>query len=83
MPTINMQATGNNIRNMMKKNGITVADMQTRMGFNTPQAIYKWIRGVNMPTIDNMLMMSVIFGVKIDDIIVADNIANNVADNVA
>ena len=69
MPTINMTATGDNIRNIMKDKHITVAMMQDKMGFNTPQAIYKWIHGICMPTIDNMVIMADIFGVKIDDIL--------------
>lgn len=45
MPTIDMQATGRNITDMRKARGITVHDIQCKMGFNTNQAIYKWQRG--------------------------------------
>lgn len=69
MPTVNMIETGMNIKNMMKKNNMTVADMQDIFGFNTPQAIYKWFRGAAMPTIDNIVIMAAIFHAKIDDII--------------
>ena len=41
-------------------------------GFATPQAIYKWQKGTAMPTIDNLVMLAMIFQVKIDDIIVVD-----------
>ena len=35
------------IANMLKKNGYTVKDIQKFMGFENPQAIYKWISGVS------------------------------------
>ena len=41
MPTIDMYATGQNIKSMVKKQKITVNKMQEAFGFNTPQAIYK------------------------------------------
>ena len=51
-PTINMAATGANIKALIKNKGLKVADVQIRCGFNTPQAIFKWMRGDAMPTID-------------------------------
>ena len=72
MPTINMAATGRNINTLRKAAGMTVHDLQLRMGFNTPQAIFKWQRGDNLPTIDNLVILAAIFGVKLDDIIVVD-----------
>lgn len=46
MPMINMQKTGANIKMLMKLNNIKVIQIQDILGFNTPQAIYKWLRGV-------------------------------------
>ena len=45
MPIIDMKATGVNIKTMIKQNGFKIADVQARCGFNTPQAIFKWMRG--------------------------------------
>ena len=36
MPTIDMYATGQNIKSMVKKQKITVNKMQEAFGFNTP-----------------------------------------------
>jgi len=74
MPVIDMQATGKNIADMRKARGITVHDIQCKMGFNTNQAIYKWQRGDAMPTIDNLVILADMFNVRIDDIIVVDRI---------
>lgn len=69
VPTIDMAATGRNIADMRRRAGMTVRDMQLVLGFSTPQAIYKWQRGDAMPTIDNLVIIAAMFGVKIDDII--------------
>ncbi len=69
MATIDMKATGANIRAFIKKNKLKITDMQAIFGFNTPQAIYKWMRGDAMPTIDNFVILADIFGVEIGDIV--------------
>ena len=69
-PTINMAATGANIKALLKARGLKVADVQIMCGFNTPQAIFKWMRGDAMPSIDNLVILSHLLGVAIDQIIV-------------
>ena len=49
-------------------------DMQEVFGFATPQAIYKWIHGASMPTIDNMVILAAMFGVTVDEIVAVDMI---------
>ncbi len=69
-PTINMTATGANIRSLIRNKGLKVTDVQNIFGFNTPQAIFKWMRGDAMPSIDNMVILSHLLGVTIDQIII-------------
>lgn len=71
-PCIDLKATGNNIKYYRKKSGITVSQMQDYLMFNTPQAIYKWQRGVCLPTVDNLVAISKLFNVTINDIIVTN-----------
>ena len=70
IPIIDMVGTGRNIAVLRKRAGLTVRDLQDIFGFGTPQAIYKWQQGVAMPTIDNLVVLSAIFKVSIDDILV-------------
>ena len=72
MPTINMAATGANIKALIKNKGLRVADVQIRCGFSTPQAIFKWMRGDAMPTIDNMVILAHLLDVTIDKIIILE-----------
>ena len=72
MLSVNMSATGANIKNMMKVRNIKVKEVQAVCGFGTPQAIFKWMRGDCMPSIDNMIIIADMFGCKMDDIVVVN-----------
>ena len=70
IPVIDMTATGINITCLRINAGLTVKDLQDIFGFSTPQAIYKWQRGTALPTVDNLVVLAAVFGVKIDDILI-------------
>ena len=76
VPYINTVATGENINSMRMEAGFTVKDMQAVFGFATPQAIYKWIHGTAMPSIDNLVILAAVLGVTMDEIIVVDTPAS-------
>ena len=61
--------TGNRIKELRKTKGITVSAICDAMGFNEPQAIYKWQRGDSLPTLQNLYKLSRLFEVSIDDIV--------------
>lgn len=70
IPVIDMTATGSNITSLRVNAGLTVKDLQGIFGFSTPQAIYKWQRGIALPTVDNLVVLAAVFDVRIDDILV-------------
>lgn len=70
IPVIDMTATGINITRLRIRAGLTVKDVQDVFGFATPQAIYKWQRGAALPTVDNLVVLAAVFGVKVDDILI-------------
>ena len=72
IPFIDTVATGRNIDRLRIAAGLSVRDMQNVFGFATPQAIYKWIHGTSMPTIDNLVILAAMLGVTMDDIVVVD-----------
>lgn len=67
---INMKETGNNISRMRKEKGITVRQIQEEMGFNTPQAIYKWQNGTTLPSLENLVVLAEMFETTIAEIVV-------------
>ena len=74
MPIINLEKTGMKLKDLIKKNDIKVIDLQKNLGFNNSQSIYKWFRGENLPTIDNLLIIATMLGVTIDDLLVKEMI---------
>ena len=68
---IDLKATGQNIRRLMKDKGITVRNLQQFYGFEAPQAIYKWINGQTLPNLDNLYALAGLFRIPIDEILVA------------
>lgn len=76
MPIINMVKTGQNILMLRKQQGLTVKNLQDIFGFATPQAIYKWQHGTALPSIDNLLVLAMVFQVKMEDILAVDVVGN-------
>ena len=74
-PFIDTVATGQNINQLRVSAGLSVRDLQEVFGFATPQAIYKWLHGTALPTIDNLVILAAVLGVTMDDIVVVDTFA--------
>ena len=72
VPVVDMKLTGKNIATLRKQRGISVRELQEMLGFATPQSIYKWQRGETLPTIDNLIALSCIFSVPVDEIIASE-----------
>ena len=72
IPIINLPKTGANINSLRKKANMSVKDLQKIFGFSTPQAIYKWIHGKSLPSIDNLLVLANVFNVNIENILSID-----------
>ena len=70
IPIIDQTATGRRIKDLRIAAGISVNDLQQTLGFANPQTIYKWQRGDGMPSLDNLVIIAAIFGVRIDDILI-------------
>lgn len=71
-PMVDLPKTGRRIKEIREQKGITVKELQTFLGFEQPQAIYKWQRGECLPSFDNMYAMACYFGVTVDDILVGN-----------
>ena len=70
--SIQQKATGERIRELLLKYGYSVKDIQEVMGFENPQAVYKWLSGKSLPSLDNLLILSKVLHTSIEDILVID-----------
>ncbi|MBR6114103.1 MAG: helix-turn-helix transcriptional regulator [Oscillospiraceae bacterium] len=70
LPGIDPAATGRNIQRLRIAAGLTVRQIQDVFGFTTPQAVYKWQRGLALPTLDNALILARLLHVSVEELIV-------------
>ena len=69
-PVIDMRATGAHIKELMDARELSVQDVQDAMGLASPQAVYRWLRGSNMPSVDNLYALSRYLDTSMDDMII-------------
>ena len=58
----------------MVERNITVSDIQKRLNLSVSYGVYKWLYGMSLPKIDHLVILADMFGVTMDDIIVAKRI---------
>ena len=68
-------AVGERIRFLRKEKRISVCEMQDFFNISR-QALYKWESGQNMPNIDNLVALSVYFGVSLEYLLVLNSSSN-------
>lgn len=73
-PVIDIEATGSQIKFLRKKSGYSVRDIQNIFGFEYPQAVYAWEQGKNIPSIDNLLVLSRLFNVPVEQLVISRNV---------
>ena len=54
--SIQPKKTGERIRKLLLEQGYTIREIQGAFGFENPQAIYKWLSGKSLPSIDNFII---------------------------
>ena len=69
MVTIDMDKTGKKIKEIRKRSGMTIKQVQDACGISAA-AVCKWQNGQAMPTLDNLIILSDLWNVKMDDLIV-------------
>lgn len=67
---IHQKETGKRIKELLVQRGYTVRDVQEAMGFENPQAVYKWLSGRSLPSLDNFLILSKMLNSTLEDILV-------------
>jgi transcriptional regulator with XRE-family HTH domain len=71
-PVIDIAETGKNIKHIMQQKSFTVKDVQEFLELSTPQSIYHWFDGRNLPTIDNLYALSELFNLPVDALLVGN-----------
>jgi transcriptional regulator with XRE-family HTH domain len=71
-PAIDIAATGKNIKSLMAERGASPVSICKQFGIGSLQTVYNWMNGRNLPSIDHLYDLSLLWAVSIDDIIVPE-----------
>lgn len=69
VPRIDIEKTAQNIAGLRTEKNLSIRQIQDALGFNNPQAFYKWQRGECLPSLDNLIILADLYGVRLDEII--------------
>lgn len=68
-PVIDRLKTGHTLKRIMQQRGITASDVQGYLNLACVQSVYRWLAGINIPTVDNLYALSQLLQVPIDQLI--------------
>lgn len=75
---IDMKATGEKLKWYAEKHGYSVKDIQHYLGLSCPQPVYRWYKGIILPSIDNLLRLSELFNVHMEELVEKQNAASDI-----
>lgn len=64
--------TSEKLRRMMRKAGKTVLDIQYELRLTSPSSVYSWTQGRALPSVDNLVKLTQIFGCTMEDLVVLE-----------
>ena len=70
LPYLNKEKTCQNIRKLISESGMTYQEVADKT-LQHRATVYKWASN-NVPSIDSLIALSYVLGVKIEDILVTD-----------
>lgn len=66
-PNIDMQQTGRKMKRMLETAGYTPRMIQDYLHLSCVQPIYRWYKGLILPSVDHLFMLSELLGVHMED----------------
>ncbi|MBO5070414.1 MAG: helix-turn-helix transcriptional regulator [Roseburia sp.] len=72
-PIIDMKKTGKKLQSFAECYGYSVKDIQHYLELSCPQPVYRWYKGIILPSIDNLLRLSELFHVHMEELLVKEN----------
>lgn len=68
---INKVKTGLNLYRLIEASGKTRIEIAEYLELESTRVIYDWTSGIKLPSLENLLNLSILFHVSIEDILVA------------
>ena len=67
---IDMKKTGILLKETIEKTGYTVKDIQKILHLSCPQPIYRWFKGIILPSVDHLYVLSRLLKIHMKDLLV-------------
>lgn len=67
---IDMQRTGRKLKSMIEAAGYTPKMIQSYLHLSCVQPIYRWYKGLILPSVDHLFMLSELLNVHMEDFLV-------------
>ena len=68
--SIDMIETGKRLKKLAQRSGYSVKDIQQYLGLSCPQQVYRWYKGIILPSVDNLLRLSELYQVHMEELLV-------------
>ncbi len=72
-PNIDMQQTGKRLKRAIESAGYTPRMLQDYLHLSCVQPIYRWYKGLILPSVDHLLMLSELLSVHMENLLVKKN----------
>ena len=67
---IDMKKTGILLKETIENAGYTVKDIQKILHLSCPQPIYRWFKGIILPSVDHLYVLSRLLKIHMEDLLV-------------
>lgn len=71
-PMINLELSGKKIKETIKEKGYTTKEIMEYMGFHHTKSIYAWYRGASLPSLENIMALSVLLAVPVNELLIME-----------
>ena len=72
-PNIDLQQTGIKLKHMLESAGYTPCMIQEYLHLSCVQPIYRWYKGLILPSVDHLFMLSELLNVHMEEFLVKKN----------
>ena len=69
-----MKKSCEKIRELCRSKGVTPQVIRKELQLESVQTVYKWFAGQNIPSIDNLVALSRLLDVSLDELIVTNDV---------
>lgn len=73
-PNIDLQQTGKKLKHILESAGYTPRMIQEYLHLSCVQPIYRWYKGLILPSVDHLLMLSELLNVHMEELLVKKSV---------